>query len=355
MSAPPPTDRSTINSDTSIPAASPPPAQVGVTNDTPARSAMPSMQSHRSDRHAALLELLGEISALTPEALVQSDLPERANRLLDEINASNEAPAKTAGTRRFQLFQKNDDVNLLLAKLENAFRRGNIPSPYPIDEDPLGLEAWAAQQSSENVAAIAREFPRLRSALSVYLDASGANHLARTFHAGSNLDFELDLRAIKTWRLLPAHDAVHRGPAANFIVLMKAMLFVFDRADSIPQVEENLVDFIAVRSKDEIASLIRHCKDFAWPDTIAIDPDSRDFYVSLTRDNPVEDILFELIAPIVATHPTKSTLLSLMADVNPSRLQRALQPLNYKPTDAMIENARTPEGRDALRRMKNPG
>jgi hypothetical protein len=66
----------------------------------------------------------------------------------------------------------------------------------------------------------------------------------------------------------------------------------------------------------------------------------------------VENTLFELIAPIVATHPTKSNLIALMADMNPSGLMWALKPVSFKPTDAMIANAQTAEGREALRRLK---
>lgn len=312
------------------------------------------MQSRSGDRHARLLGILKEIDALAPEPLMQSDLPEQADRLLAEINAARDAPQSTTRTRRFQLLHNDNSVNRLLVKLEIASRRGNVPVPYPIDKDPLGLEAWAVLHSADEVTAIAKEFPAVRNALCVYLDASGTNHLARTFHAGKNIDFELDLRAKKTWRLFPAYDAIHEGPAANFIVLMKVLLFMINWNDSIPRVNECLEDFIEVRREDEIASLIQHCKEFSWPDTVAIVPESKDFFAASTREHPVEHILFDLIAPIVAIHPTKSTLLSLMADMNPSRLTRALKPLSFQPTDAMIANAQTAEGRDALRQMKNP-
>lgn len=328
----------------------PHPAQTQVQNGV----RMPSMQTHVEDRHARLLGILKDVDALAPEALMQSDLPEQADRLLAEINAAKKTPAPTTRPRRFQLLHKDDSVRCLLAKLEIAAQRGNIPAPYPIDKDPLGLETWAAQHSADEVASIAKEFPAVRNALCVYLDASGTNHLARTFHAGKNIDFDIDLRAKKTWRLFPAYDAIHEGPAANFILLMKTLLFLLNRDDAIPRVSECLEEYIDVRTEDEIASLIRYCKEFSWPDTIPIVPESKDFFETSTRTDPVEHILFELIAPIVATHPTKSTLLSLMADMNPSRLSWALKPLNFKPTDAMIANAKTAEGRDALRRMKNP-
>lgn len=311
------------------------------------------MQSQDGERHTRLLGILKEIDALAPEALIQSDLPEQADRLLAEINASKNASAPTTSTRRFQLHHKDDSVKRLLVKLEIASRRGNIPAPYPIDKDPLGLEAWVARHSADEVAAIAREFPEVRNALCVYLDASGTNHLARSFHAGKNIDFQIDLRAKKTWTLFPAYDAIHEGPAANFILLMKSLLFLLNRDDAIPRVSECLEDFIAVRREDEIAGLIQHCKEFSWPDTIAIVPESKDFYEASTRNHPVEHILFELIAPIVAAHPTKSTLLSLMADMDPARLAWALKPLSFKPTEAMIASAKTTEGKEALRRLKN--
>lgn len=320
--------------------------------DAPVGVQPPSMQTLSTKRHDELLHTLQDVDTLPAEALMKSDLPEQADRLLTEINASREMLATTKRTRRFQLFDKGDDVNRLLAKLEIESRRGNIPAPYPIDKDPLGLEAWAAQHSADQVAAIAKEFPVVRNALCVYLDASGTNHLARTFHAGKNIDFELDLRAKKTWRIFPAFDAIHAGPAANFIVLMKALLFLVNRDAAIPRVNQCLEDFIEVRREDEIVSLIQHCKAFSWPDTIAFVPESKAFFEARTHDHPVENTLFELIAPIVATHPTKSNLISLMADMNPSGLMWALKPSSFKPTDAMIANAQTAEGREALRRLK---
>jgi hypothetical protein len=320
--------------------------------DASNRAQLPTMQTLSARRHDELLQILQDVDALPAEALMKSDLPEQADRLLTEINISRVTQAIAKPTRRFQLFHKSDDVNRLLVKLEIESRRANIPTPYPIDKDPLGLEAWAAQRSADEVAVIAKEFPAVRNALCVYLDDSGTNHLARTFHAGANIDFELDLRAKKTWRIFPAYDAIHAGPAANFIVLMKALLFLVNRDASIPRVNQCLEDFIAVRREDEIVSLIQHCKEFSWPDTIAFVPESKTFFEAITHDHPVEHILFELIAPIVAAHPTKSNLLSLMADMNPSRLTWALKPLNFKPTDAMIANAQTAEGREALRRLK---
>ncbi len=311
----------------------------------------PSMQTLSARRHDELLQILQEVDALPPETLVDSDLPEQANRLLAEINASRKAP--TTRTKRFQKLDKDDAVNRLLAKLEIASRRGDIPSPYPIDKDPLRLEAWAAQHNSDEVTAIAREFPELRNALCVYLDSSGTNHLARTFHAGKNVDFEIDLRARKTWRLFPAYDAIHNGPAANFIMLMKIVLFLTNHDRAVPLVAPSLEEFIDIRAEDDVASLIQHCKEFSWPDTVAIVPESKDFYAESTHDKPVEHTLFDLIAPMIATHPTKSALLPLMADMNPSRLTWALQPLNFKPTNTMIASAQTPEGRESLRQLKN--
>lgn len=322
-------------------------------SDTPTETNPPSLQTLSAKRHDALLQILQEADALPPEALMQSDLPEQADRLLAEINAGRNTPAATKLSRRFQWFDKADAVNRLLAKLENAERRGDIPTPYPIDKDPLGLEAWAAQHNSEDLAAVAKECPQLRGALCVYLDNSGINHLARTFHAGKNIDFELDLRSRKTWRLFPAYDAVHHGPPANFIVLMKCALFLSKPEESVPQVERSLEEFIDIRPENEVASLIQYCKAWSWPDTVAMVPESKAFYAELTQHNPVEHMLFDLIAPIVATHPTKSGLLSMMADVNPSRLAWAMKPLNFKPTDAMIANAQTPEGREVLRQMNN--
>ncbi len=322
--------------------------------DPPSGTQPPTMQTLSAKRHDELLQILKEADALPPEALMQSDLPEQADRLLAEINASRPAPGTTARTKRFQLFDKHDSVNRLLAKLEVASRCGNIPTPYPIDHDPLALEAWTALHDADDVAAVAKAFPQLRSALCVYLDDSGTNHLARTFHAGKNIDFDIDLRAKKVWRLFPAYDAIHNGPAANFIVMVKIMLFLTNHAHSIPLIAPSLKEFIDIRTEDEIASLIQHCQAFSWPDTVAIVPESKEHYVAVTRDNPIEEILFDLIAPIIAIHPKKSTLLSLMADVNPSSLTRALSPLNFIPTDTMIANAKTSEARDALRRLKNP-
>lgn len=320
----------------------------------PADSGMfpPSMQARSANRHDELLRILQEIDALPAEALMTSDLPEQADRLLTEINATRKPPAATTSTMRFQLIDRADTVNRCLLQLETASRRGNIPTPYPIDEDPLWLQAWAGKLRPNEVAKLANKFPQVRNALCVYIDASGRNHLARTFHAGTNLDFELDLRSRKTWRLMPAYDAIHRGPTANFIVLMKIILFWTSKDDSIPAVKEALEDFIGVRRQEDIASLIQHCKEHSWPETIAINPDSKDFFATQTHAAPVEHILFDLIVPIIAGHPTHSALLSLMADMDPERLIWALRPLNFKPTDTLIDSARTQEGRAALRRMK---
>jgi hypothetical protein len=313
------------------------------------------MHTLASDRHAELLEILKQIDALYPAELIKSDLPESADRLLTEINAARTSTTRITQSRRFQLLSKDDSVGRLLAKLEIASRRGNIPSPYPIDKDPLGLEAWVAQESPDDVTAIAKEFPQLRGALSVYLDATGTNRLARGFHSGCAIDFEIDLRSAKSWRLLPAYDAIHSGPAANFIVLMKCALFHFDRKMMIPQLEQSLEEFISARSEADVRSLILHCKDFAWPDTVPIVADSRIAYVAATRDNPVEDILFDLIAPLIVASKSKAGLIALMADVNPSRLAWAIKQTDFKPTESLIALAQSSAGRHALRTLKNSG
>jgi len=336
----------------SITPTTPAESSLATPSDAPTSTSAPSMHTVYSNRYAELLQILKDLDALPPEALVKSDLPERADRLLKEIHAERKEPVKTARTRRFQLLDKDDSVNRMLVTLEIASTRGNLPTPYPIGRDPLGLEKWVANESSKNVAAIASEFPQLRSALCVYRDATGTNHLARLFHAGSNIDFEIDLRSAKTWQLIPGHDAIHRGPAANFIVLAKSALFHFDNSCMLPIIKGALEEFVAVRGKEDVQSLIRHCKDFLWPDTVTIAPESKDFYVNATRANPVEDILFDLIAPIVAIHPTKSILVATMADINPSRLSWALKPLAFKPTDEMIATAQTTEGRKVLLQLK---
>ncbi len=139
--------------------------------DAPVGVQPPSMQTLSTKRHDELLHILHDVDALPAEALMKSDLPEQADRLLTEINASREMLATTKRTRRFKLFDKGDDVNRLLAKLEIESRRGNLPAPYPIDKDPLGLEAWAAEHSADEVAVIAKEFPTVRNALSSAIKA----------------------------------------------------------------------------------------------------------------------------------------------------------------------------------------
>ena len=311
----------------------------------------PSMQTIATNRHAELLETLRKIDALSPAELSKSDLPEVADRLLTEINEARKSTVELKRTRRFKLFNKDDSVNRLIAKLEIASRREKIPVPYPIDKDPLGLEVWAAQEGPNNVAAIAKEFPQLRNALCVYLDDTGTNHLARVFHEGSAIDFELDLRSAKSWRLMPVYDAIHSGPAANFIVLIKCVLFLSDWKTAAQHVEQAVEEFISVRSEDEVRSLILHCKDFAWPNTVPIVADSRNAYVTATLDNPVEHFLFDLIAPLIAASKSKSTLIALMADVNPSRLAWALKQTHFKPTESLVAQAQSAEGRNALREL----
>ena len=340
------------------------PADVPVTSTTPATSPQstssgttdgataPSMSAASPDRHAELLQILNDIDALPPEELVKSDLPEQADRLLKEINANRKPSVPTIHSRRFRIFKKRESVNRILAKLKFAEKNANLPTPYPIDKDPLRLERFVRWLSPDDVAKIASEFPQLRSALSVYQDVTEMNHLARLFHRGASIDFELDLRSKKIWQLMPVHDAIHQGPAANFIVFMKSALFHFERTLIIPTLEDALEEFIDVRKEEDVRRLILHCKDFAWPDTISISPESKIAYVEATRENPVEDILFDLIAPIVATHKSKSDLISLMADVNPSRLSQALKRIGFTPTDGMIAGAQTPEGRKALRQLK---
>lgn len=329
--------------------------EVSKQHGTAIATPVPSMHALAVNRHDELLGLLHDIDALSADELTTSDLPEQADRLLAEINATRKTPSAAAPTRRFQLIDRMDNAGRFHLQLEKACRRGDIPLPYPIDRDPLWLRAWVAKLSADDVAAVAKAFPQLRGALCVYLDASGINHLARCFHAGVSLDFEIDLREKKTWRLMPAHDAIHRGPPANFILLMKVALFSLPKDEAIPLAADALERFIAVRQSEEIANLIRHCKEFSWPDSIAIVPESKEFFVEVTRSNPVEHILCELIAPILAADPTYSPLLSLMADMNPSGLTWALRPMNFVPPEAMIDNAKTPEGREVLKRLRNPG
>jgi hypothetical protein len=65
----------------------------------------------------------------------------------------------------------------------------------------------------------------------------------------------------------------------------------------------------------------------------------------------VEHFLFDLIAPLIAASKSKSTLIALMADVNPSRLAWALKQTHFKPTESLVAQAQSAEGRNALREL----
>jgi hypothetical protein len=285
------------------------------------------MQSRSGDRYAELLGILKEIDTLSPETLRQSDLPEQAKRLLNEINASKTEPVTTVRTKRFQLIPKDDSVKWLLAKLESASRQGKIPTPYPIDEDPLRLEAWTREQNPEDVVAIADTFPPLRSALFSYVNATGVNHLTGMVHHGELIDIELELFSRKQWKIIPAGDAVQSGPAANFIVLMKVTLLHYASPKGISEIRKSLKQFIELRSTEDIARLIHCCKRFEWPPEVHIAIPDKIAYANATRNHPIEDLMVDLIAPLLAMDASKMDLLNLLKTVNPARVNRALQPL----------------------------
>ena len=135
---------------------------------------------------------------------------------------------------------------------------------------------------------------------------------------------EIELFSKRQWQMIPAADAVNSGPAANFILLIKASLLHYPRDFIVGKVQKSIQEFIESRSKEDIVELIHCCRKFEWPQVLRIAIPDKIKFSDVTRDDPVENVMIDAIVYSIANDTSKAHFLKLLKSINPERVEQAL-------------------------------
>lgn len=111
----------------------------------------------------------------------------------------------------------SDNNKTLTLLVKNIITSSGWKNDYPLAEDPLGLEEWAARQTEDEIRALASDHPCLKSFLFNMNDQSGSSIVSRTLLQGALLDNDVTPLFAKDPTLGAIYAAALKGNTTDFI------------------------------------------------------------------------------------------------------------------------------------------